>query len=115
MASSRMFPLSAGLACCGRCRWSLAVAEELVSGGPGNLLAGAAGMARDRACRPAAGGPGAGAGSGKLLEISLPPPCPEVVAIVTGRSPRRTGPGDTGRWAGVGAVGAPARAARARG
>ncbi len=32
-------------------------------GGPRNLLAGAAGMARDRACRPAAGGPGGRGGA----------------------------------------------------
>src|SRR5258708_4133315 len=109
MASSRMFPLSAGLACFGRCRWSLAAAEELVSGGPRNLLAGAAGMARDRACLPAAGGPGGRAGCEKLVDISLPHPAAEVAMIGSGGSRRAPWPGEPGRSPDLDLVAAPLR------
>src|SRR5258708_18374098 len=104
-----MFPLSAGLACFGRCRWSLAVAEALVSGGPGSLLAGAAGMARDRACLPAAGGPGGWEGCEKLAGISLPHPAAEVSMIGSGGRRRAPWPGGPGRWSGLDVVAAPLR------
>src|SRR5258708_30738569 len=107
MASSRMFPLSAGLACFGRCRWSLAAAEELVSGGPRNLLAGAAGMARDRACLPAAGGPGGRAGCEKLVGISLPHPAAGVGVIGSGGERAAPGPRGPGPSPGLGVLGAP--------
>src|SRR5260221_2031901 len=104
-----MFPLSAGLACFGGCRWSLAVAEELVCGGPRNLLAGAAGMARDRACLPAAGGPGGRAGCEKLVDISLPHPAAEVAMIGSGGSRRAPWPGEPGRSPDLDLVAAPLR------
>src|SRR5579864_7324665 len=109
MASSRMFPLWAGLACFGRCRWSLAVAEELVSGTRRGLLAGAAGMARDRAGRPAAGGPGGRAGCEKLPDINLLYPAAEVAMIGSGGSRRAPWPGEPGRWPGLDLVAAPLR------
>src|SRR5258708_6278179 len=104
-----MFPLSAGLGCFGRCRGSLGVAEGLGSGGPGKLLGGAAGMARDRACLPAAGGPGGRAGCEKLAGISLPHPAAEVAMIGSGGSRRAPWPGGPGRWSGLDLVAAPLR------
>src|SRR5260221_12138577 len=100
-----MFPLSAGLACFGRCRWSLAAAEELVSGGPRNLLAGAAGMARDRACRPAAGGARGRGGCGEVLGICPSHPAAGGGGVGSGGRPPAARARGTGRRVGLGVGG----------
>src|SRR5260221_3504238 len=66
-------------------------------------------MARDRACLPAAGGPGGRGGCEKLVDISLPHPAAEVAMIGSGGSRRAPWPGEPGRSPDLDLVAAPLR------